>query len=197
MNEEPAELSEDYSEEFKTLIKKSLIKNSKERPTAIELSLLVPVSIMNSYSLPKQPNLSSLTFMNPTKSTMGRQKSTSKRDEGMDTIKATKVKKAKFKTPKRVSNHTEYSNAYTSHQTSWLKKTPAPVSLEEKKSAIAKLGDLRMREKPYERLSDMISKKYSLSGTSTTDDSHGLSRVSRIRDICKLQKESIPVVTKL
>jgi hypothetical protein len=53
-----------------------LKKNSKERLTAMELWLCIPLSVTNNYTPPKVPTLSSLTFMNPTKSTIQREKST-------------------------------------------------------------------------------------------------------------------------
>lgn len=189
LNEEPKELPADYSEEFKLLISKALTKNSKERPTAIELCLLIPAQIINDYTHPNPPNLASLTFMNPTKSAMGRQKSTSKREVTMETLKVSKSRKNKFKTPKRGKDENMYTDAYATHQTSWVKKTPGFSGLEEKKSSMSKLGNFRMREKPYERLSDAISRKYSLSGASTNDDSQVLPRVSRIRDICKFSTD--------
>ncbi len=125
---EPDEIPEDLSEEFRTLIKKSLTKNSKERPTAMELCLCIPSSIINNYNPPKVPTLASLTFMNPTKATIEREKTTSKTElkdlsaklknvernyEGfyqnkrkgkqarMEALEPVKQRKTKYKTPKR------------------------------------------------------------------------------------------------
>lgn len=77
-NTEPAKLSESWDLEYLTLISKCLTKSSKERPTAMELCLCIPSSVINNYTPPKIPTLASLTFMNPTKSTIEREKSTSK-----------------------------------------------------------------------------------------------------------------------
>lgn len=102
LNEEPPELPSEYSDELKQFINKALAKSSKDRPTAIELLSQVPFAISNKYTLPKQTLASSTTFMNPTKSAIGRQKSVSKQVTVLETLKVSKdYKKGKFKTPKR------------------------------------------------------------------------------------------------
>lgn len=77
-NSDPSGLPETWSKDYQLLIQKSLTKSSKERPTAIELCLLIPASIIHNYVPPKIPTLASMTFWNPTKSTLGRQKLVSK-----------------------------------------------------------------------------------------------------------------------
>ena len=91
VNEEPKDLPSEYSEELKTFISKALTKNPKERPPALELFLWVPATIINNYSMPKQP-AGSTTFMNPTKSTIGRQKSSSRQNTILEAYKPSKTK---------------------------------------------------------------------------------------------------------
>lgn len=184
LNEEPAGLPEDSSEEFKLLISKWLTKSSRERPTAIELCLLIPASIMNNYTLPKQTYASSTTFMNPTQSAIGRQLSISKQGSGLDTLKVPSARKSKFKTPKRLGRETIYADAYKTHESSFMKKTPTSISIEEKKSSMAKLGDMRMRETPYQRVANLEMRKFSFR-ESSNEKAQKPPRVSRIRDICK------------
>jgi serine/threonine protein kinase len=79
LNEEPPEMSGDYSKELRSFIEKTLTKIPKNRPSAIDLCLSIPNSIVNNYTLPKITSAASTSFMNPTKSAVSRQKSTSKR----------------------------------------------------------------------------------------------------------------------
>lgn len=83
LNEDPPDLSSDYSEEFKIFIQKTLTKVPKNRPSAMELCLLIPNSIVNGYTLPKT-SAASMSFMNPTKSAVCRQKTISKRKPTSD-----------------------------------------------------------------------------------------------------------------
>ena len=76
-------------------------------------------------------------------------------------------------------------HAYKTHHNSFIKKPSNSINIEENKSSIAKLGDLRMREKPYERVKQFEKRKSSYNGRASKDDSTSYYRVSRIRDICK------------
>ena len=124
INTDPNDLPEECSKEYISLINRALTKSPKDRPTAIELCLLIPATIIHNYSAPNKPTLASLTFMNPTKSTMGRQKSTSKRTETIETLKARKSRKNKFKTPKRINCDSIYKDPYSAHSSSFVKVTP-------------------------------------------------------------------------
>ena len=63
-------------------------------------------------------------------------------------------------------------------------KPPVPQKLEEKKSSMAKIGDMRMREKPYERMGSFEGRKFS--HYAPTDSDIKIYRVSRVRDISAL-----------
>lgn len=110
LNDDPAELSKDYSEEFKAFIMKMLTKIPKERPSSIELCLLIPATVINNYTLPKQSQPASTSFMNPTKSAVERQKSKSKRTIAEDTYKSIRMKKFKNKLGKIVEREQSSKN---------------------------------------------------------------------------------------
>jgi hypothetical protein len=122
--------------------------------------------------------------MNPTQSAIGRQLSISKQGSGLDTLKVPSARKSKFKTPKRLGRETIYADAYKTHESSFMKKTPTSISIEEKKSSMAKLGDMRMRETPYQRVANLEMRKFSFR-ESSNEKAQKPPRVSRIRDICK------------
>jgi hypothetical protein len=83
--------------------------------------------------------------MNPTQSTIGRQKSTSKRIDIIDVLKVSRTRRDKFKTPKIVTNENACSEVYASHHSSFIKPTPAT----EEKKTFARLGEMRMQKHPY------------------------------------------------
>lgn len=164
INSEPDLLPAELDENFKKLIEKSLYKSSKERPTAIELCLLFPAPIIHNYISPNKPTLASLTFMNPTQSTIGRQKSISKRMD-IDNLKISKSRKDKFKTPKRESNQDLHQDAYVTHHSSFIK----PAHVTEEKKTFARLGELRMRKDPYNHFTSERPRKFSLKYVSSNE----------------------------
>eukprot|EP00344_Euplotes_crassus_P012592 CAMPEP_0196997094 /NCGR_PEP_ID=MMETSP1380-20130617/2802_1 /TAXON_ID=5936 /ORGANISM="Euplotes crassus, Strain CT5" /LENGTH=223 /DNA_ID=CAMNT_0042413233 /DNA_START=858 /DNA_END=1529 /DNA_ORIENTATION=- len=145
------------------MISKCLTKSPKERPTAMELCLSIPSTTISNYAPPKVPTLSSLTFMNPTKSTIEREKSTSKselkdiyrrrqRFNKIDNLEPIRPTRSKYKTPKRSNGQnvsTSYSQICNEASTTQYKSNAKPSEYSKKK-ILSRLGEMRMREKPFE-----------------------------------------------
>lgn len=101
----------------------------------------------------------STSFMNPTKSAVHRQKSSTKKKVTID--------------PYGMNSSIE------------------SVKTEEKnKSSMARIGELRIREKPLKRVLDFENRKYSYNMNSGLKERKTMYRISRIRDISTLVLES-------
>jgi hypothetical protein len=76
------------------------------------------------------------------------------------------------------------NSAYKTHMSNFGTKPTTEQKFEEKKSSMAKIGDIRMREKPYERIGSLEGRKFS--HYTPTDSDIKIYRVSRVRDISAL-----------
>lgn len=123
MNSDPDKLPQAWSKEYQIWIQKALAKSSKERPTAIELCLQIPATIIHNYTPPIIPTLGSMTFWNPTQSAIGKQKFISKKIEQIETLKVKKAKKSKpkLKTSNKVKFESIYNDPYSSNYKSFTK----------------------------------------------------------------------------
>jgi len=179
LNDEPSELPSEYSEEFKTFITKSLTKIPKDRPSAIDLCLFIPTTIINSYTAPKHITAASTSFMKITKSAAGRQKSPTKRKLAQEALL--------INTSVELTKHNKIA---ISTQNTFHKKSYYPENKEENKSSMLKLGDRLIKEKPYKWASKFEGRKFSQKSSSWLKDKNMVYRVSRVRDISALALES-------